>query len=498
MSKIVKNKFYVISLLLLLVSSGIMAQVFDILVDQNAPGAYRSIGSALARLTPSSERRLVYISNGTYNEKIDITAAAKNISLIGESVDGVIITNGDYNGDGIHGSADSYTVWADADNLYCENLTIVNSAGNVGQAAAIRTDGDKMVFKNCRFRGFQDTYYAHSNRQYHLDCYIEGATDFIYGDATAVYENCTINCVQGGQYITAPADSKLTSVRADESKMIHGILFNNCNISADNGVPDNSYYLGRPWQPNSSSVYMNCTLGDHIRNIGWSTWENDNHLSSYFAEYKNVNSQNELLDISQRATWSFQLSDSYASDYYNLAYFLEKEGIPWDPVPFTVALDAPTNVQGEQHTISWNPVASAVGYVIIRNDSTIGFSENPEFLDEDPLSGAENIYKIKSVNINGNLSPESDIFVSALDHRIAENNLIITICGNIVKVSEPCSINIFGVSGKMVYSVENSDQVETGGFTDGIYLIQAKNNIGKTATKKVFFRSESQNSPYLK
>ena len=52
---------------------------------------------------------------------------------------------------------------------------------------------------------------------------------------------------------------------------------------------------------------MNCRLGNHIKTAGWSTWSNDNHLTSSFAEYKNMNADGtELADVSQRVSWSIQ------------------------------------------------------------------------------------------------------------------------------------------------------------------------------------------------
>ena len=74
----------------------------------------------------------------------------------------------------------------DADDVTLENITFQNSAGPVGQALAIRVDGDRIVFRRCRFLGWQDTILLNRGRQYFEDCYIEGHVDFIFGAATAV------------------------------------------------------------------------------------------------------------------------------------------------------------------------------------------------------------------------------------------------------------------------------------------------------------------------
>ncbi len=375
-------------------------QVFDMVVAKAGSGAYRTIQSAIGRIQSNQQEPfLVYIKNGVYNEKVNLPPDKTFVSLIGESAGGVIITWDDYQGkDGISGAA-SYTFLAEGDDLYMENIIIRNTAGNIGQAVALRTTGERQVFKNCRITGFQDTYYAHSGRQYNLNCSIEGATDFIYGDATAVFDSCIIHCLSGGQYITAPADTKLTSEWPDNSPFYHGLLLTNCVVSAEESVPDNSYYLGRPWQPNASSVYINCTMGNHIKPEGWSTWgDTGNHLTGFFAEYQSVSPDGNLKDTASRVDWSKQLGESEVENYYNLNYFLKKDNTVWDPVPVTLAPDQPLMVTGEGNTFSWPDVPDAAGYVIIRNDSTIGFSENPAYDDLTANPIENNSYVFNSVS----------------------------------------------------------------------------------------------------
>jgi len=40
------------------------------------------------------------------------------------------------------------------------------------------------------------------SRQYYFNCYIEGTTDFIFGAATAVFQNCTIKSLTNS-FVTA-------------------------------------------------------------------------------------------------------------------------------------------------------------------------------------------------------------------------------------------------------------------------------------------------------
>jgi pectinesterase len=43
-------------------------------------------------------------------------------------------------------------------------VTSENTAGEIGQAVALRTTGDRGVFRHCRFLGWQDTLYTHERR----------------------------------------------------------------------------------------------------------------------------------------------------------------------------------------------------------------------------------------------------------------------------------------------------------------------------------------------
>ncbi|MBN2274214.1 MAG: T9SS type A sorting domain-containing protein [Bacteroidales bacterium] len=468
------------------------AQVFDMLVSKTGPDAYRSVQSAVNRIPDnSSSPYRVFVKNGVYYEKVHIPASKTNVCLIGESVNGVIITYDDYSGkDGIT-TAGSYTFWTEGSDFYAENITFENSAGNVGQAVAIRTTGERQVFKNCRFLGFQDTYYAHKNRQYNLHCYVEGATDFIFGDATAVFDSCIINCVKGGQYITAPSDTKLTSQKSDGSIFYHGLLLRSSLITCNNDVPVSGYYLGRPWQPNASAVYINCVLDIHIKPEGWSIWSGtDNHLSGFYGEYQNRGIDGELIDTLSRVDWSHQISTEDAETYYSLDYFFKKEDVEWDPIPKTMAYNTATNLSVDDFRLTWwAEVPEGTGFVIFRNDSAIGFSDTTSFYDSTADVSRINSYRVKSVGPYGNLSPASDecIVTASLVREIMNNHkpFQIIMKGNNICFSESVSIKIYDMTGIVVSSVNNTDCVSLSGLQKGLYFLKAENKPGTIQTKKI-------------
>lgn len=462
------------------------AQVYDKVVGQS--DIYTSVNRALSRVSNnSSEPILVFVKNGTYEEKVELESEKSNICLIGQDVDSVIITYSDYAGKDDLSSADTYTFLVSGDNFYAENITFVNSYGSGSQALAIRLDGDKAVFKNCKFIGFQDTYYAHKNRQYNYNCYVEGATDFIYGDATSVFDSCKINCVSGGSYISAPADTKLTSETSDGETFLHGLLFIDCVITADDDVSADSYYLGRPWQANSSSVYINCTLGEHIKDAGWAADSDGNYLSTVFAEYKSKDTDGNLVDTTQRVDWSYQLTDDDTA-YYNLDYFFEDDDVVWNPKEKIYILEAPTDLTVDNYQLTWTAVDSAVGYVIIRNDSVVGFSETTSYTDESADSGTDYSYIVKSVTTYGSNSSASEAVTvegNSLIHDAKTSPFSIELTNDILMISENVDIELFTIDGKLVMEKTDCNHLSVNSFKNGIYLVKAVNKIGITMVKKI-------------
>lgn len=273
-------------------------------VAKDGTGDYKYIQDAIdaMRVFPLAPITL-YIKNGVYNEKIELPANNTDITFIGESVEKTIITFNDYSGRGKLTTFTSYTAKISGNRFVAENITFVNSAGPVGQAVALYVDADKAVFRNCRFLGNQDTIYngGESARQYFINCFIEGTTDFIFGPATAIFQHCTIR---------AKSNSYISAASTPEGKK-YGFVFLDCRIIADSAV--NKVYLGRPWRAWSKTVFIRCELPDAIAAEGWDNWDNpENEKTTFYAEYKNTG---EGASISKRVNWSKQLSEKEVSDY---------------------------------------------------------------------------------------------------------------------------------------------------------------------------------------
>lgn len=285
-------------------------------VAQDGSGDYTTIQEAINAVRAySPEHVTITIKNGIYIEKVTVPAWVTNISFVGESRENTIISYTDYSGKYFakcadtltnkakHSTFTSYTMWVQGNDVDIKNITIRNTAGRVGQAVALHVDGDRFVIQNCNLLGNQDTLLTANgeSRQYYYNCYIEGTTDFIFGAATAVFQNCTIKSL---------LNSFITAASTTEHQQF-GYVFLNCKLIAANEAQ--KVFLGRPWRAYAKTVFIDCELGKHIVPEGWNNWsKKENEQTAFYAEYHNTG---EGAAIGKRALWSKQLTDKEAKQY---------------------------------------------------------------------------------------------------------------------------------------------------------------------------------------
>jgi pectinesterase len=292
---------------LLLSVCSFSAEKYDYVVASDGSGDYTTIQKALDACKIFPDQRItIHVKNGIYTEKVAVLSGNTQISIIGESVDKTIISFGDYFDKINRGRNSTFytsTLKVDASDFVLENITVENSAGPVGQALALHVEGDRCVFRNCRFLGNQDTVYAAGkfSRQYFINCYIEGTTDFIFGEATSFFEQCSLHC---------KANSFLTAASTTEGKPF-GFVFLNCKITAASGV--DKVFLGRPWRSYAKVAFLNCEMGAFITPEGWDKWSNpDNEKTVTYVEFNNKGLG---ADRTKRVTWSRELSKEESSKF---------------------------------------------------------------------------------------------------------------------------------------------------------------------------------------
>jgi pectinesterase len=245
---------------------------------------------------------LINIKPGIYKEAVSVPLQKGAVDLRGEDAATTKITfanayfTPDANGKPL-GTFKTATLFVPGDDFSAENITVENSFGKGAQALALRMDGDRAIFRKCRFVGWQDTILALRGRQYFEDCNVTGAVDFIFGAATALFQRCEIHCLSSG-YITAASTPQ---------GQPYGFVFANCTITAEPGVQT---YLGRPWRPYASVTFLNTQMPDAIVPPGWHNWNNtDNQATARYAEW---HSTGPGAPTPARVPWARQLTDAQA------------------------------------------------------------------------------------------------------------------------------------------------------------------------------------------
>ncbi|MEX0332624.1 MAG: pectinesterase family protein [Puniceicoccaceae bacterium] len=254
-----------------------------IVVKPDGTGDYPTLEAAVfsAPYGTEDEPVTIILKPGVYEEVVYVQRERRYMRIIGEDPETTIIRYGLHanmmgnDGEKI-GTFRTPTLIVDADNFTMENITVENTAGPVGQALALRVDGDRVVFRNCVFYGWQDTIFVNRGRHYFKDCSISGSTDFIFGGATAFFEGCDIR-IRRGHYITAAATPPTSE---------YGLVFVDCDIRAE--TDDASTYLGRPWRDNAATIFANCRMSDVVKPEGWHNWgKPERERTTRYFEYGN-------------------------------------------------------------------------------------------------------------------------------------------------------------------------------------------------------------------
>ncbi|KAL1059970.1 hypothetical protein V6Z11_1Z137900 [Gossypium hirsutum] len=200
---------------------------------------------------PSNNKQVhfILVKPGTYREKIVVPADKPFITLSGTKPFDTIIT------------------WSEGGEIF-------NKFGTSGKAVAVRVSGDKAAFYGCRFLSYQDTLLDDAGKHYFNNCYIEGATDFICGNAASLYERCHLHSLSKG-------NGSITAQKRISPSEKHWFYFL--------GLQGNRHwccFLGRPW-------------GAYLDTV-------------YYGEYKCYGPG---ADTSKRVQWSHRLSPDEAAPF---------------------------------------------------------------------------------------------------------------------------------------------------------------------------------------
>ena len=349
-----------------------------------------------ANTSADAPRKTIFIKNGDYDfGSAEQKLTAYNVSLIGESRDGVVL----------HGLRDGISNpvlnLRDRSGFYLQDLTVRNDydygADELKGVAVAIYGGNKTAMRNVRMLSNQDTQVT-GERAYFEECAIHGTVDFICGGGTNYYYKTDLVLEnRGGNCITAPA----TGAGLD-----FGYVFDQCTIKRMDGadeVTDGSFSLGRPWQNEPRAAYINTTLEVLPSAEGWASMS---ELPTHFYEFGSVNAEGEAVDLSGRMnsptstnTYNPVLTAEEAAEY-NLRNVLGGTD-SWLPTEETAVSGAPT-VTLRGRTLSWTDLDDARCYVIFRDGQ---YLDNVTATSYDVTE--QGTYTVRSANRNGGLGGSS-------------------------------------------------------------------------------------------
>ena len=308
----------------------------DYFVDPNCPSAYSTVQSAINAVAGQSatNRAQIYIAPGTYTELVTITNPYITLIGLGDSPTNVMITF-----DGAQLVTPTVLINATATGFMARNITFDNSFPEYDaiQTLALDSSADEVVFDHCYFLSYQDTLLMNAGRHYLYNCLIAGDTDFNYGNATAIYDHCTIVSTDGG-YITAVNTAKTTAI---------GFVFLDCTLLPGSSrhatdkqttAGNNTVNLGRPWQwtdtnnIKSSATFIRTKMGPQITTAGWDPWNVSGDANfpngdpfpdevSRYSEFGSMDLNGNLLPVDGngvpvgRVSWEDPMTAAQAANY---------------------------------------------------------------------------------------------------------------------------------------------------------------------------------------
>ena len=379
-------------------------------------------------------RYRIFIKNGEYTIPLSSTMktvngyevpecitfiSGSNISFIGESRDGVIITNGiDKNATfaGQYGTTSKYDGIGNSDvfqtsgsGLYWQDLTIETGMDDAtGRDLAIHDKGTKTIYKNIGLRGFQDTWTSNNqNGLYYFEGgYVRGRTDYMCGKGDAFFNGIELRQIAGGYAAVPSTPAKIGWVYKD--CVING---ESAKLKYEDTKPataesaDGNYTLGRPWgQGTPVAVFIDTKMNVVPSATGWS--EMSGGYPARFAEYNSTTSTGSVIDLSGRKTTFAEthennpvLTAEEAAAYSDMSKMFGE----WDPTLATEQAPVPTGLQVSGMTLTWNTSDYALLWAVCKDGTVIDFTTDNTYTAAETGS-----YSIRAANEMGGLSEASE------------------------------------------------------------------------------------------
>ena len=343
-------------------------------------------GSSLVdALFAAKEGTKIFLPNGTYDlgQKTLTTIGNNNVSIIGESMEGVIIKNRPTT----EGIAVTATLLNTSTGLYMQDLTldcVAPWSGSAERGVTLQDKGNQTILKNVYLKGLQDTYYSNNQNgtYYFEDGKIEGSVDYVCGNGDVYFNKTTFYTVNKstgavGGCIAAP--NTLNSF---------GYIFNECTLDGA-ANEDGKYRLGRPWAANTKCLFVNTTMKIKPVAEGWGDWSPANPVKQ-FAEYNSKDAEENVISLDGRKTLFNGVENNPVltqTEAAALAPDVIFDG-EWKPQVIAQQVEAPV-AELKDGVITWEKVVGATAYALFNNGSLMAIvdGETTSYTIEDAESG---------------------------------------------------------------------------------------------------------------
>ena len=384
-----------------------------------------AITAAQARADKNVRYR-IFIKNGKYTIPLSSTMKTvngyevpecitfintSNVSFIGESRDGVIITNGiDKNETfaGTYGTTSKYDGIGNSDvfqisgsDYYFQDLTIESGMDDAtGRDLAVQDKATRTIYKNTGLSGYQDTWT--SNNDYGLyyfeGGFVRGRTDYMCGKGDAFFNGVEIRQIAGG-YAAVPSKS-----------IKYGYVYKDCTINGEGSGVDGNYTLGRPWGSGTPiALFIDTRMNVVPSAIGWN--EMSGGWPKRFAEYNSTTSTGSVIDLSGR-------KKIFGDGHENNPVLTAEEALEagnlhnmfgdWDPTLLTEQAPVPANVKLTGTTLTWDNSNYALLFAIVKNGQVVDFTTDATYTVDDATA----TYAVRAANEMGGLGEAAEALTS--------------------------------------------------------------------------------------
>ena len=371
------------------------------------PGDASSLITTLEIVNGSAsadKRTYIYIPNGTYDlgEKCLTQVSGQNISLIGESMDGVIIQN--------HPTAEGIgitaTILNTSSNLYMQDLTLKNALNyfdskEAGRAVAFQDKGKQTICKNVKLLSYQDTYWSNGSGQFYWETSeIHGVVDYMCGGGDVYYNKCLL--VNESRAVTPKSGSVTMTAPYANSSDKFGYLFESCTIE---NLAKN-FNFGRSWGGNSMLNFLNTTINqpDELAATRFTT-SGMNTLAYAFYEYNSMDKNGNVVSPASNVLTFTHSKDSKTYETILTkeqadAFAYEKLFTTWDPRSLAAQAPMPNFVKLEGTTLTWSENNADKMWAVLKNGNVVAFTTTASYTIDD----ADAQYAVRAANKMGGLS----------------------------------------------------------------------------------------------